>query len=481
MSSLLQLRLQAFCAIALTILFYILAVGMGLALIALPILEILDAHRFHLQVAVFGFGGGAALLSSVWPRRNVFEAPGPRLTAATQPQLFRELNRVASATQQRMPDEIYLLPEVNAWVADIGRRRVLAIGLPLLHVLTVTQLRAVLAHEFGHYSGGDTHLGGFLYGARRGIGQAVSELSERRHLMRHLFGWYGQAFLRLTFALSRRQEFEADRMAAEVAGRDALIGGLKQVQRAALAYPQYWHGEAVPVLQKGYRAPIGEGFVHFLQTPGVTTWLDHHLSQDVHLGRADPYDTHPPMAERVQAARRLRPRRAPEQDPPASTLVVKPDELEQALLKFLGAHPHAKALQFVSWERLGQDMWRPLWHEQLKEMRPHLHALTARSLPTLLLRPEEWLPLRMKLSKRGVDDNLTLASAVWMLGMALADVALQHGFTIEAQPGEPITLRQGEQQFEPFNLVQALVQGNMTPQAFVQVTEGVGLADVPLG
>jgi len=480
MSPLLQLRVQALCAIVLTILFYILAVGMGLALIALPILEVLDAHRFHLQLAIFGFGGGVALLSGVWPRRNVFEAPGPRITAATQPQFFKELTRVAQATQQRLPDEVYVLPEVNAWVADIGRRRVLAVGLPLLHVLTVTQLRAVLAHEFGHYSGGDTRLGGFLYGARRGIGQAVSELSERRHLLRHPFRWYGNAFLRLTFALSRRQEFEADRMAAEVAGRDALIGGLEQVQRAALVYPQYWHGEAVPVLQEGYRVPLGEGFERFLRTPGVTTWLQTHLSQDVHLGRADPYDTHPPMAERVKAARRLRPRTAPEQDPSASTL-VKPDALEEALLGFLVARPREQALQFVSWERVGQDMWGPLWREQLKEMRPHLQALTARTLPALLVKPDEWLALRMKLSKRNVDDNRTLAGAVWMLGMALADAAFQRGLTIEAQPGEAITLRRGEEQVEPFNLVQALVQGKLTAEAFVQATEAVGLADVPLG
>jgi Zn-dependent protease with chaperone function len=38
-------------------------------------------------------------------------------------------------------------------------RRYLYLGVPILQVLTVSQLRAVLAHELGHYSRGHTRFG----------------------------------------------------------------------------------------------------------------------------------------------------------------------------------------------------------------------------------------------------------------------------------------------------------------------------------
>ena len=83
------------------------------------------------------------------------------------------LRDVAAKTEQEMPTEVFLLPEVNAWVAErgglvgIGSRRVMGIGLPLMETLTVAQLCAVLAHEFGHYYGGDTSLGPWLYATHR--------------------------------------------------------------------------------------------------------------------------------------------------------------------------------------------------------------------------------------------------------------------------------------------------------------------------
>jgi Zn-dependent protease with chaperone function len=68
-----------------------------------------------------------------------------------------------------MPAEVYLIPEVNAWVGQrggfmgIGSRRIMGLGLPLLETLNVSQLEAVLVHEFGHYYRGDTRLGPWVY------------------------------------------------------------------------------------------------------------------------------------------------------------------------------------------------------------------------------------------------------------------------------------------------------------------------------
>ena len=63
------------------------------------------------------------------------------------------------------PERIYLAPDVNAAVFQrggllgFGGKRVLLVGLPLFDALTVRQLRAVIAHEFGHFYGGDSEVG----------------------------------------------------------------------------------------------------------------------------------------------------------------------------------------------------------------------------------------------------------------------------------------------------------------------------------
>ena len=64
-------------------------------------------------------------------------------------------------------------------VMGAGSRRVMGVGLPLLDLLTVPQFRAVLAHEFGHFVGGDTRLGPWIYKTRAAIGRTTDTMGVR--------------------------------------------------------------------------------------------------------------------------------------------------------------------------------------------------------------------------------------------------------------------------------------------------------------
>jgi Zn-dependent protease with chaperone function len=125
----------------------------------------------NFQTLVLFLGGivaAAAMLWSLVPRRDKFEAPGLLLDPASHPVLFAELAQIAAQLKDPLPREVYLIGDANAWVADrggwmgIGSRRVMGLGLPLLAALNVSQFRAILAHEFAHYYGGDTSLGPWL-------------------------------------------------------------------------------------------------------------------------------------------------------------------------------------------------------------------------------------------------------------------------------------------------------------------------------
>src|SRR5262249_56977700 len=103
------------------------------------------------------------MLWSRVPRSDSFKPIGLRLDEAVHPALFAELQTIAGALGEPLPSEVYLVGDPNAWVADrggrlgFGTRRIMGIGLPLLGALNVSEFRAVLAHEFGHYYGGGDH------------------------------------------------------------------------------------------------------------------------------------------------------------------------------------------------------------------------------------------------------------------------------------------------------------------------------------
>jgi len=130
--------------------------------------------------------------------------------------------------------------------------------LPLLRVLTISQFRAVLAHEFGHYYGGDTHLWPFVHKTRAAMARTLRNLGSdslgralaRVNLARlvHIVAVtilvaYWKVFMRITKAISRLREYRADELASNIAGPQALIEGLSATHGASAAFSSFWRTE----------------------------------------------------------------------------------------------------------------------------------------------------------------------------------------------------------------------------------------------
>src|SRR3954462_14897458 len=152
---------RALLAVGLMIGFYLLALTIAAALLWIPYAETTYLNRLDGRIAVACIGSALAILWSLVPRRDRFTPPGPQLHESTSPRLFSLIRRVAAATKQEMPADVYLLNDVNAFVTHrggvmgFGSHRVMGIGLPLLQSVSVPELEAIIAHEFGHYSSGD--------------------------------------------------------------------------------------------------------------------------------------------------------------------------------------------------------------------------------------------------------------------------------------------------------------------------------------
>jgi heat shock protein HtpX len=312
-------------AIALTIAFYALALVIVAALLAAAILPWVLGGHSNLWVTVTGVVLAGSILWAIVPRRLAFSPPGVRLTRATQPRLLAVIDKEAAACGERVPDEVYATFEVNAAVLEVNRhRRVMIVGLPLLHLVSERGLRAVIAHEFGHYAGGDTRLGPWIHRTRAAIGRTIGRLSRdggwTRRAVRAPFVWYGNAFLRITSAISRREEFAADARAARRGGRDVYVDTLRRVGAYAPAFDAYWANEVAPLLSAGRRPPIGAGFSAFIRADTISRAANEHLRRELAERRTDPYDSHPSRAERIAALQDVAPGDHEVDDsPPAAT------------------------------------------------------------------------------------------------------------------------------------------------------------------
>lgn len=322
-----SLGVRAALAVVLMVLYVALAIGMILVLGGLGVATFVGAAEDnHFSLVVFAVSGTclAAAGTIAWallPRLDRFEPPGPELFEADHPKLFAELRRIASATGERMPVHVYAAWDVNAFVAQrggvmgIGSRRVMGIGLPLLRVLDVSEFRAVIAHEMGHFFGGDTRLGPWIYKTRGAILRTILSLAhaadraEAIHVAIHYtfratllpFRWFGAAFMRVTQAISRAQELSADRVAARVAGVGPAIDGLMKTHAGAIAHQAYITSELAPLVDDGVLPPAGSGFTRFLQSETMAKVQTSLVDLELTKGTSDPYDSHPPLRERIAA------------------------------------------------------------------------------------------------------------------------------------------------------------------------------------
>lgn len=475
---------RAALAIALMIGFYLLAIGLAAGLFWVPYAEVMYAQRIHVKMAVLCVVGGGMILWSIFPRVDRFEAPGPRLEADKHPRLFATLDDVARRTGQQMPAEVYLVGDVNAWVANrggimgFGSRRVMGIGLPLLQALTVSEMRGVLAHEFGHYHGGDTKLGPWVYKTRAAIGRTLENLASGGQvhgamaLLQIPFDLYGKLFLRVTHAVSRHQEYQADALAARTVGAKPLVSALEKVRSAAGAYNAYWRSEVVPVLGAGRLPPLAAGFGTFVVAPHVADAMARTLTE-ARQASADPYDTHPPLGERIAALAALPSGESPADDPPAITLLEDVGAMEHALLQSLA--PDEK-LAPVAWDAVGREVFLPEWKAVHEKRGAPLAAVAVPDLPVALA-DVHGLAARLFAPEPAPDDADARRRVVQSVtGMKVGLALHAAGWDVEALPGRPVEFVKGDTRVDPHAWVADLLEGRTDAEAWRTRCAEAGIA-----
>ncbi|MFH8749538.1 M48 family metalloprotease [Streptomyces rimosus] len=394
-----------------------LTVAVLCALLGLPVLR---------GVFTLGAAGGNSKRGS---GSGVPETEGLAVTDAEQPELWRAVRSLAERTGTRAPDAILLTEEVNAAVREDTRllgllpgRRRLYLGVPLLIGLTEPQLHSVIAHELGHYGNADTRLAGITLRGRDSVLRTVEGFQAPRRKLKDRawarqgrpageavregrsidlggggrtgFGYgsmarpfqaYARFYLRATNSVGRGQELAADRVAARVAGRDATASALREIAVLDVVHDFYLNEYVALGARAALLPPPGEvcgGVRHLLADPELRSDLAE-LRGEPGPGNGSPYDSHPPVAERIRLIEAL-PDDGRAADParPALALLREPGrllvELERVLLT-----PEALAMERADWPELIHRATHALAEADAEALRTALSEADAKMVRTL--------------------------------------------------------------------------------------------------
>ena len=237
-----------------------------------------------------------------------YSDPGRKLDNDEAPGLFKLANEVAAAIDTRPIDEIRITPSTDLAVYERGSRRdkfkdkakrILILGIGVLKDFNQTDFRAVLAHEYGHFSHRDTAGGDVALRVRNDITKYFYALYSAGqnvwwNLAFHFLRLYNFIFLRISHGSTRLQEVLADNVAAKTYGKLAFQNGLTYVIKRDIEFNAFANIEIDEA--KSENRP----FSNLYELSGnITKSIDEELNKALNRKTTED-DTHPSPIDRFR-------------------------------------------------------------------------------------------------------------------------------------------------------------------------------------
>ena len=255
------------------ILLFIAAIALTLACIAGGIFLIAAKPMFFtvmigLGMAIFGIMIFYFLIKFLFKKHINDRSYLTEIKQKNEPELFAMINELVKETGTDFPKKVYLSYDVNAsvfydstfWSMFLPIKKNLTIGIGLVNVCTKQELKAILAHEFGHFSQRSMKVGSYVYNVNQIIFNLVNDDESYRNTIQSwsnasgYFAFFAELALKFTsgiqwilakmysfvnirhLALSREMEFHADEVSANIAGSLALEESLLRLDLADNSY-----------------------------------------------------------------------------------------------------------------------------------------------------------------------------------------------------------------------------------------------------
>lgn len=256
---------------------YILLLALACALTALcvyaGIMLIISVPRFITLALGVGLASLGILILSflikfIFKSHKVDRSHLIEITKEEQPTLFSMIQEIVDEVGTNFPKKVYMSHDVNAavfydsnfWSMLFPIKKNLLIGMGLVNTVSKEELKAILSHEFGHFSQRTMKVGSYVYNVNQVIFNmlydndsyekgvqswanisgyiaifailAMNIISGIQWVLRKLYEVVNKSYL----ALSREMEFHADEIAANVTGIEPLKTSLLRMSLADHAF-----------------------------------------------------------------------------------------------------------------------------------------------------------------------------------------------------------------------------------------------------
>lgn len=267
--------------------------------------------KLGIPIAIVAWGVLRGFFSAIFTKLP--EPEGISLDRKIAGSFYTMLDEICEQTKCPKIHYVKLDLAVNAYIAEqpslgvLGAyKRYLVIGIPLLLMLNEQELRAVIAHECGHLSNSHSKSSVKVYRARL-IWEKVSEQlkkqgKDKTFFIKIFIYNYLPALNDMMFSVRKEHEYQADSIAAEVAGKEALASALLKMR----IYDTHLEGSFWPEMYKlnamENKPPMD---LFFMMEKALEESPDKELVQkltEYELSfKSLPNSTHPSYAERLEA------------------------------------------------------------------------------------------------------------------------------------------------------------------------------------
>ncbi|MCO6174950.1 M48 family metallopeptidase [Flavobacterium sp. NRK F10] len=223
-------------------------------------------NKLTILMKVGAIAGSVMLLiftfKFIFKLKNVKPENRIKLSKEEYPQLYSFIEFICKEANAPKPKNIFIDPDVNAYVSYTNvwlslffpTRKELTIGLGLVSTLNVSEFKAVIAHEFGHFSQRSMKIGSYIHSANTIIHDMIYNrdswddfLDQWRSsdirlsfaawvitpliwIIRNILKLFYLLLNRMNSLLSLEMEFNADKVAVKVAGSESIVSALWKLE-----------------------------------------------------------------------------------------------------------------------------------------------------------------------------------------------------------------------------------------------------------
>ncbi len=283
------------------------------------------AGHIPIKLAVLLLIGGVitiyGMIRSLLTKVQTVE-PGEILKKEDAPALYALTTEVANTMGTRPIDMIRITSEADLAVYENGNwkdklqdksHRVLILGTGVLKDFKLNDFRAVLAHEYGHFSNRDTAGGAVAMRVRNDLHKFYNALVVEGQASAWNVGFqfirlYDFIFRRISNGATRLQEVMADRVAAETYGAQAFQNGLTYVVKRNIEFVHLAHAEITDARN------TKRAFNNLYElVPADSKTIDEEVQQSLNR-KTTQDDTHPSPVDRFRYIKGLGDNKQPDND-----------------------------------------------------------------------------------------------------------------------------------------------------------------------